>query len=96
MKTINSEKLHLKKYKESEKGMAIIESIPVLIMIVVVFNFSLGFFGSIHSGILNSIGSYNYSLETFRFRSNLTYFRPGSGVVHYANSKNRVHGTIQD
>ena len=96
MKTINSEKLHLKKYKKSEKGMAIIESIPVLIMIVVVFNFSLGFFGSIHSGILNSIGSYNYSLETFRFRSNLTYFRPGSGVVHYANSKNRVHGTIQD
>ena len=43
MKTINSEKLHLKKYKKSEKGMAIIESIPVLIMIVVVLIFRLDF-----------------------------------------------------
>ena len=94
---IDSKKNHtLKNYKKSEKGMAIIESIPVLFMIVVVFNFSLGFFGAIHSGILNSIGSYNYTLETFRFRSNLTYFRPGNGDVNYAKVNNRVHGTIQD
>jgi hypothetical protein len=84
-------------YKNTEKGMALVESIPVLFTIVIVFNFSLGFFGSIHSGILNSIGAYNYSLETFRFRSNLMYFRPGAdSKQHYLKSKNRVHGVIQD
>ena len=82
--------------KKSESGMAFVEAIPVLIMLMLIFNFSLGFFGGIHSGILNSIASYNYSLETFRFKSNLVYFRPGGGTTNYAKSSNRVHGTTQD
>lgn len=84
-----------RKAKNSEKGMAMVEAIPVLFMLVLVFNFSLGFFGAIHSGILNSIGSYNYTIETFRFRSNLMYFRPGD-LAHYKLSKNRVHGVTKD
>ena len=81
----------------NEKGLALIESFPALFIIVLVFNFSLGFFGAIHSGILNSIGAYNYTLETFRFKSNLYYFRPGGNISqHYANVNNRVHGVIQD
>ncbi len=84
------------KKKKNNKGMALIEALPVLFMVILVFNFSLGFFGAIHSGILNSIGSYNYTMETFRFRSNLMYFRPGAGPSHYAKSMNRVHGVIGD
>lgn len=76
--------------------MAIVEAIPVLFMVVLIFNFSLGFFGAIHSGILNSMASYNYTLETFRFKSNLMYFRPGDRATHYKLAQNRVHGTIQD
>lgn len=86
----------IKKYKKSEKGMALIEAIPMLFILVLVFNFSLGFFGAIHSGILNSIGSYNYALETFRFRSNLMYFRPGGDTSNYKISQNRVHGVTKD
>ena len=91
-------KFHIKKrqFKDTEKGMALVEAIPVLFMLVLVFNFSLGFFGAIHSGVLNSIGSYNYALETFRFRSNLMYFRPGGGESNYKLSKNRVHGVTKD
>lgn len=85
-----------RKFKKSEEGMALIESIPVLFMMVLVFNFSLGFFFAVHSGILNSIGSYNYTLETFRFKSNLMYFRPGGGTTNYSKSLNRVHGITQD
>lgn len=96
MKSLKIKLFYTRKVKKSEKGMAIIESIPVLFMIVVLFNFSLGFFGAVHSGILNSIASYNYTLETFRFRSNLVYFRPGGDTVNYAKSNNRVHGTVQD
>ena len=84
------------KKKKNDKGMALIEALPVLFMVILVFNFSLGFFGAIHSGILNSIGSYNYTMETFRFRSNLMYFRPGAGTANYAKSMNRVHGVIGD
>jgi hypothetical protein len=85
-----------RKKKKSEEGMAILEAIPVVFMLALIFNFSLGFFGAIHSGILNSIASYNYSLETFRFRSNLMYFRPGGGTLNYLSSQARVHGTVQD
>ena len=89
-------KLH-RQFKKTEKGMAFVESIPVLFMVVVVFNFSLGFFGAIHSGILNSIASYNYTMETFRFRSNLMYFRPGdSKMANYVASMARVHGVTTD
>ncbi len=76
--------------------MAVIEAIPVLFMMVLLFNFSLGFFGAIHSGILNSIGAYNYSMETFRYRSNLMYFRPGGDKINYKISGNRVHGIGAD
>lgn len=85
-----------RRFQDSEKGMALVEAIPVLFMLVVVFNFSLGFFGAIHSGILNSIGSYNYAMETFRFKSNLMYFRPGGENSNYKLSKNRVHGVTKD
>ena len=89
-------KYKLNPKKKKQKGMAIIESIPVLFMLVLVFNFSLGFFGAIHSGILNSIGSYNYAFETFRYRSNLMYFRPGADGKNYNKAFNRVHGTKKD
>lgn len=59
----------------NEKGSAVIEVIPIIIVIVLFFNFSIGFFGAIHSGILNSIGARNYAFETFRHRANLSYFR---------------------
>jgi hypothetical protein len=85
-----------RQFKKTEKGMAFVEAIPVLFMVVVVFNFSLGFFGAIHSGILNSIASYNYTMETFRFRSNLMYFRPGGGLSNYSKSMARVHGVTAD
>lgn len=85
-----------RKLNNKEQGMAVLETIPVLFMLALVFNFSLGFFGGVHSGILNSIASYNYAIETFRFKSNLMYFRPGGGKTHYAKSLNRVHGTTQD
>lgn len=84
------------KNKKNQKGMAVIEAIPVIFMLILVFNFSLGFFGAIHSGILNSIGAYNYTYETFRYRSNLMYFRPGVDNRNYSLSLNRVHGIVKD
>ncbi|MBV2168189.1 MAG: hypothetical protein KUL82_05725 [Bdellovibrio sp.] len=90
----------LKKQKSStlnnEKGMAVFEMIPILVVIVLFVNFSLGFFGAIHTGILNSIASRNYAFETFNNRSNLNYFRNKGQVdlsYQYATIGMRVHGT---
>lgn len=59
----------------SQIGISTVELIPVLLVFVLLFNFVLGFFGVIHSGILNSISARNYAFETFRNRSNLNRFR---------------------
>ncbi|WP_413585956.1 hypothetical protein [Bdellovibrio sp. HCB274] len=80
----------------NEKGSAMIEVIPVIFVIVTFITFSLGFFGAIHSGILNSIAARNYAFETFRHRSNLTYFRNTGNMenaqLSYAAMNMRLHG----
>ncbi|WP_413559311.1 hypothetical protein [Bdellovibrio sp. HCB209] len=80
----------------NEKGSAMIEVIPVIFVIITFLTFSLGFFGAIHSGILNSIAARNYAFETFRHRPNLVYFRSNGDKVNsqlsYAEHGIRMHG----
>lgn len=93
-----------KKSKCKEKGNASIEMIPLLLLFAMLFNFTLGFFGIIHSGILNSIASRNYAFETFRNRTNLTYLRDidsGRGLEteirsRYTRHYYRFHGIISE
>lgn len=80
---------------KNQKGMAALELIPILFVIVLFINFSLGFFGAIHTGILNSIASRNYAFETFRNRSDLTYFRDQRDV-QFTGQMFRLHGTISE
>jgi len=84
---------------KNQKGMAIIELIPIMIIILLLFNFSLGFFGVIHTGILNSMAARNYAFETFRHRSNLTYLRDGvkgGDIVSYKDLGMRLHATVSE
>jgi hypothetical protein len=81
---------------KNSKGNAIIEIIPILAVFVLILNFSLGFFGLIHSGILNSIAARNYAFETFRNRADLRYLRDIPGVevnlsFTYTKSQVRFH-----
>ena len=59
----------------NQRGTSAIEIIPILAVFILLLNFGLGFFGVIHSGILNSIAARNYAFETFRNRANLNYLR---------------------
>lgn len=73
---LNSKVLSLRRPSmQNEKGMAVLEMIPVIIVVMVMLRYSLGFFGVIHSATLQSIAARNYSFETFRHRSRLTYLR---------------------
>lgn len=78
----------------NRRGNAIVEIVPILAIFILIINFSLGFFGLIHSGILNSIGARNYAFETFRNRANLTYLRDVSDsdfTFTYTKSQQRFH-----
>lgn len=77
---------------KNQRGMAVIEMIPMLIITTMFFSFVLGFFGAIHSGILGSMASRNYAFETFNNRVNLTYFREKNADTSYQGVGARVHG----
>ena len=65
---------------KNERGLAILETVPLLVIFVVLVSFGLGFFGIVHTAILHSIAARGYAFETFRQRTNLYYFREdGSG-----------------
>lgn len=80
---------------DNEKGMAMFEMIPILVVIILLVNFALGFFGAIHTGILNSIAARNYAFATFNHRANLTYIRNTTADqldIHYEKKGVRLHG----
>lgn len=83
------------KILKSEKGMATLEALPLLVIFIMLVSYGLGMFGIIHTGILHSIASRTYAFETFRNRTNLTYFRdnkinPGA-QGHYNKYGVRFH-----
>lgn len=80
----------------SQKGMATIESLPLLSVFIVLLSYQLGLFGVIHSGILNSIAARTFAFETFRNRTDLTYYRENNEPArknpqHYRNMQVRWH-----
>jgi hypothetical protein len=77
----------------SQKGMSMIEVLPMITIFVLIMNFAIGFFGVVHSGVKNSIASRNYAIETFRNRADLTYLRDsvGSEAVSYKSVQLRLH-----
>lgn len=65
----------------NQRGTALIETIPLLVIFVMLTAFGLGIFGIVHTGVLHSIAARTYTFETFRNRANLYYFREdGSGL----------------
>lgn len=67
---------------KNEKGIALLETIPLLVIFVMLISFGLGLFGAVHTAILHSIGARTYAFESFRQRTNLSYFREnGSGNI---------------
>lgn len=82
---------------KNEDGLASLEVIPVMIVIAVLINFSLGFFGVIHTGILTQIAARNYAFETFRHRSSLMYFHDvRGGTSNFAGFNTRAHSIASD
>ena len=80
----------------NEKGMAVMELIPTLFVYMLLINFSLGFFGAIHAGILHSIAARNYAFETMRHRSHLVFHRAYDPTNNFSILGYRYGGIIFD
>lgn len=88
-----------------EKGSAILETLPLLIIFMTILGNMWGFFMVVHSGILSSIGARTYAFETFRNRADLTYFRDQeistgtplskTDLVNYYKVGSRIHSVTQ-
>jgi hypothetical protein len=75
---------------KNERGLAMLETIPLIVIFTVLVSFGLGMWGIVHTGVLHSIGARTYAYETFRQRSNLYYFREnGSGTSKPMNYKSK-------
>lgn len=86
----------LKRALKNNKGMASIEMIPMMIITAIIINFSFGFFGAIHSGILQSIAARNYAFEIVRHRANANYFRDRGKAITYSKIGNRLHTVVRE
>lgn len=84
--------------QKNQKGMAMIESISLVIVFLTLFWYSIGFWGVIHTAILNSIAARTYAFETFRHRSHLWHFRSRAIDTKwtYHTVGARLHGTNTD
>ncbi len=60
---------------KNERGMATIETIPLIMVFVFMLCYEFGVFGVIHTGIMQSISARAYAFEIFRNRTNVVYFR---------------------
>lgn len=83
---------------KNQKGMAALEIIAIFAVIMILFNFSLGFFGVVQTGILKSMAARNYAMETYRFRSNLDFFwrRDDGDISKFRLFGNRFHGVTSE
>ena len=82
-----------KQFKKSERGMATVEAIPLLVIFIIFVAYGMGFFGQIHTAILGSIAARTFAFETFRNRTNLTYYRDTDAVPqHFEEHEIRYHG----
>ncbi len=79
-----------------------IETLPILVIFLVLITFGLGFFGFVHTGILNSIGARTYAFETFSNRADVRMFRDyygfnqGGQALHFVGFGNRFHAITSE
>lgn len=84
-------------HRKKQRGMAVIESISLIIIFLTLFWYSIGFWGVIHTAVLQSIASRNYAFEIFRHRTHLWHFRSNKpSPLRYHSVEARLHSTNTD
>ena len=96
------QKIKLKQYKleglRSQKGIAYVEMLPLLVLFVMLFGLSFGLWTSIHRATLKSIAARYYSFEVLNNRSHYIYHRdteePSSYKQYYLKNGMRFFANV--
>ena len=73
-------------FLKNQRGIAMVEMLPLLFIFVILFGLTFGLWTSIHSGILQSIAARHYAFEVLNNRTHFIYHRDTSepeGKEHY-------------
>ena len=62
-------------FLNNQKGVAVVEMLPLLAVFVILFGFTFGFWTSIHRGTLQSIAARHYAFEVINHRTHFVYHR---------------------
>lgn len=78
--------------RHNQKGMAILETVPMVLIFITLVGFTLGFYGVTQRMILASIAARSYGFELIRHRTNINYLRDvrDGGVHSYHLTKSRL------
>ena len=68
---------------KNNKGMAMVEALPIILVMFVLMGATLGSWGIVHTAILNSIAARNWTFFYFNNRSDLSYLRDFAGQGGY-------------
>lgn len=60
---------------KNQRGVAVVEMLPLLAVFILLFGLTFGFWASIHSGTLSSIAARHYAFEVINNRANFLYHR---------------------
>ena len=83
----------------NQKGVAMVEMLPLLAIFILLFGLLFGFWSSIHSGTLNSISARRYAFEVLNNRTHFIYHRdtraPEGAISYYEADGKRFFATVK-
>ena len=83
----------------NQKGIAMVEMLPLLAVFVLLFGLLFGFWSSIHSGTLHSISARRYAFEVINNRTHFIYHRdsspPTDRTNYYGKNGTRFFATVE-
>lgn len=104
MKIKNKNSVNIKKLCSSNRGVALVEMLPILVICVVLVSVTIGLWGITYSAVLQSVSARHYAFEVLNNRSHFEYHRDydpntisGSGAVYGISNKAEdkdYHGNI--
>ena len=80
-----------KNLKENQKGLAILEALPIILVMFVLMGATLGSWGVVHTAILNSIAARNFLFFYLNNRSDITYLRDFGQPAYDLGLPNDTH-----
>ena len=83
----------------NQRGIAMVEMLPLLFIFVILFGLTFGLWASIHTGMLQSIAARHYAFQVLNNRTHFIYHRdtskPNNKETYYGKDRKRFFAIIE-